>query len=95
MFFRNPMLPAGFSSAIHCPPRQAEGAFTRWIFPQRPWSERYVEDPLKSRVMFMFPACIGDPVKLWEGGLDGVNAGLDYMREGKNSGEKLVYRISA
>lgn len=36
-----------------------------------------------------------NPVKLWEGGLDGVNAGLDYMREGKNSGEKLVYKISA
>ena len=36
-----------------------------------------------------------NPVKLWEGGLDGANAGLDYMREGKNSGEKLVYRISA
>lgn len=36
-----------------------------------------------------------NPVKLLEGGLDGVNAGLDYMREGKHSGEKLVYRISA
>ncbi|KAI0796357.1 GroES-like protein [Irpex lacteus] len=36
-----------------------------------------------------------NPVKLLEGGLDGVNSGLHYMREGKHSGEKLVYRISA
>ncbi len=36
-----------------------------------------------------------NPVKLLEGGLDGVNTGLDYMREEKHSGEKLVYRISA
>ncbi|KAI0089301.1 GroES-like protein [Irpex rosettiformis] len=35
-----------------------------------------------------------NPVKVWKGGLDGINAGLDYMREGKNSGEKVVYRIS-
>lgn len=35
-----------------------------------------------------------NPVKLWEGGLNGINDGLNYMREGKNSGEKIVYRIS-
>ena len=35
-----------------------------------------------------------NPVKVWEGGLNGINDGLDYMREGKNSAEKLVYHIS-
>lgn len=34
-----------------------------------------------------------NPVKLWEGGLESVNDGLQYMREGKNSGEKIVYRL--
>ncbi|KAJ3555876.1 hypothetical protein NM688_g2337 [Phlebia brevispora] len=34
-----------------------------------------------------------NPVKLWDGGLDGVNAGLEYMREGKNSAAKIVHRI--
>lgn len=32
-------------------------------------------------------------VKLWEGGLYGINDGLQYMIEGKNSGEKIVYRL--
>ncbi|PSR78310.1 hypothetical protein PHLCEN_2v7432 [Hermanssonia centrifuga] len=33
-------------------------------------------------------------VKLWEGGLDGINAGLEYMIEGKNSGEKVVHQVA-
>ena len=33
------------------------------------------------------------PIKLWEGGLQGVPDGLQYMREGKVSAEKLVYRV--
>lgn len=33
------------------------------------------------------------PVKLWEGGLDEIHAGLQYMREGKVSAEKIVYRV--
>lgn len=32
--------------------------------------------------------------KLWEGGLESINAGLQYMIEGKNSGEKIVYRLN-
>ncbi|KAI0921151.1 hypothetical protein AcW1_004772 [Taiwanofungus camphoratus] len=32
-------------------------------------------------------------VKLWEGGLDSIKDGLQYMREGKNSGEKIVYKV--
>ena len=34
------------------------------------------------------------PIKLWEGGLAAVPDGLQYMREGKVSAEKIVYRVS-
>lgn len=33
------------------------------------------------------------PTKLWEGGLEAIHAGLQYMREGKVSAEKIVYRV--
>ncbi|TBU35546.1 GroES-like protein [Dichomitus squalens] len=33
------------------------------------------------------------PIKLWEGGLGSIPAGLQYMKEGKVSAEKIVYRI--
>lgn len=33
------------------------------------------------------------PIKLWEGGLGAVPDGLQYMREGKVSAEKIVYRV--
>ncbi len=32
-------------------------------------------------------------VRLWEGGLNAIPEGLQYMREGKVSAEKIVYRI--
>ena len=35
-----------------------------------------------------------NPIKLWKGGLDAIPEGLQYMREGRNSGEKIVYRIA-
>lgn len=34
-----------------------------------------------------------NPVKLWAGGLEAVAEGLQYMRDGKVSGEKIVYNI--
>lgn len=34
------------------------------------------------------------PVKLWKGGLDAIPQGLRYMKEGRVSGEKIVYRVS-
>ena len=34
-----------------------------------------------------------NPTKSLEGGLEGINAGLQLMMEGKHSGEKLVYRL--
>lgn len=33
------------------------------------------------------------PIKVWEGGLEGIQGGLQYMREGKVSAEKIVYRL--
>ena len=33
------------------------------------------------------------PIKLWEGGFAAVPEGLQYMREGKVSAEKIVYRV--
>ena len=33
------------------------------------------------------------PIKLWEGGLDAIPDGLQYMREGKVSAQKIVYRV--
>lgn len=32
-------------------------------------------------------------IKLWEGGLEAIPDGLQYMREGKVSAEKNVYRV--
>ena len=34
-----------------------------------------------------------NPTTLFEGGLEGINAGLKHMEEGKHSGEKIVYRL--
>jgi Zn-dependent alcohol dehydrogenase len=34
-----------------------------------------------------------NPVKLWPGGLEAVNEGFQYMREGKVSAEKIVYNV--
>lgn len=34
-----------------------------------------------------------NPVKLWEGGLAAIPDGFKYMKEGKVTGEKLVYRV--
>lgn len=32
-------------------------------------------------------------IKLWKGGLEAIPDGLQYMREGKVSAEKIVYRV--
>ena len=34
-----------------------------------------------------------NPVKVWPGGLEGVEGGLQWMREGRVSGVKVVYRV--
>ena len=33
------------------------------------------------------------PIEMWEGGFAAVPDGLQYMREGKVSAEKIVYRV--
>ena len=33
------------------------------------------------------------PIKLWDGGLAAIPDGFQYMREGKVSAEKIVYRV--
>ena len=33
------------------------------------------------------------PIKLWEGGLEAIPDGLQFMKEGKVSGQKIVYRV--
>ncbi|KAB5590277.1 Zinc-binding oxidoreductase ToxD [Ceratobasidium theobromae] len=35
-----------------------------------------------------------NPIKLWPGGLEAVNDGFQYMREGKVSAEKIVYNVA-
>ena len=34
-----------------------------------------------------------NPVKLWPGGLQAVSEGFQYMRDGKESAEKIVYNV--
>jgi hypothetical protein len=36
-----------------------------------------------------------NPTKLLDGGLDAVSGGLDLVRDGKVSAQKVVYRIAA
>lgn len=33
------------------------------------------------------------PIKLWEGGLEAIPDGLQYLRDGKASAQKVVYRL--
>ena len=46
-----------------------------------------------------FPQLVRDgalkpiPLRRWEGGFEGLQAGLQYMREGKVSAEKIVYTL--
>ena len=35
-----------------------------------------------------------NPMKRFDGGFEGLNAGLQYMKDGRLSGEKIVYRLS-
>lgn len=34
-----------------------------------------------------------NPIKLWDGGLSAIKDGLQWMKEGNNSGEKIVYKV--
>ncbi|TFK92236.1 GroES-like protein [Polyporus arcularius HHB13444] len=67
-----------------------------------PWADYPVSDEDRAHmVQFLkkVPVLLKDgsikpvPVKLWEGGLGAIPDGLQYMREGKVSAEKIVYRV--
>ncbi len=50
---------------------------------------------LKKVPQFVKDGAVKSPaIKLWEGGLEAIPDGLQYMREGKVSAEKVVYRVS-
>ncbi|KZV68035.1 GroES-like protein [Peniophora sp. CONT] len=34
------------------------------------------------------------PIRIWDNGLEGINAAMQYMMDGKVSGEKIVFRIT-
>jgi hypothetical protein len=36
-----------------------------------------------------------NPVKLWSGGLSAIPDGLEHLRQGKVSAEKIVYKLDA
>ncbi|KAI0780488.1 GroES-like protein [Trametes elegans] len=62
--------------------------------PVKPEDRAHMVQFLKKLPAFVKEAKIRPlPVKLWEGGLEAVSAGLQYMREGKVSAEKIVYRV--
>ena len=63
-------------------------------YPEAPQDKAFII-PFLKRVPGLVSAGLvkANPVKLWEGGLEAVNDGLQFMREGKNSGEKIVYKL--
>ncbi|KAI0723763.1 hypothetical protein C8T65DRAFT_734283 [Cerioporus squamosus] len=58
-------------------------------------------DPLYTYFLGKVPGLVKDgsimppALRLWEGGLASVLDGMQYMREGKVSAEKVVYRVMA
>ncbi|KAI8982799.1 GroES-like protein [Trametes punicea] len=63
-------------------------------FPARPEDRTHMAQFLKK-----IPALVKDglikpmPIKRWEGGLEAIPEGLQYMRQGKVHAEKVVYRL--
>ena len=63
-------------------------------FPSAPEDRRYMAEFLRKVPMMVSEGRVKpNPIKFWDGGLDSIPQGLQYMREGKASGEKIVYRI--
>ena len=64
-------------------------------YPASPEAKNHMVEFLKKTPELVTSGAIKpNPVKLWSGGLETVHEGLDYLKEGKNSGEKVVYRIA-
>ncbi|KAI0636543.1 GroES-like protein [Trametes polyzona] len=62
--------------------------------PDRPEDKAHIEQFLKKMPALVKGGLIKPlPIKLWEGGLAAIPDGLQYMREGRVSAEKIVYRV--
>ncbi|KAH9931719.1 GroES-like protein [Epithele typhae] len=70
-----------------------------WTWGDKAWSAVPEDREEMARFLEVLPELVGEggirplPVKMWEGGLDAIPDGLDYLKEGKASGEKVVFRI--
>ncbi|KAF7789409.1 hypothetical protein EIP86_000353 [Pleurotus ostreatoroseus] len=67
--------------------------FTLWgqPFPASVEDKQHMADFLTKAPEFVRTGAVKpNPTKLWEGGLEGIPGGLQYMMEGKNSGEKII-----
>lgn len=63
-------------------------------FPVFPEDRKQIVEFLKKVPQLIKNGAIKTPaIKLWEGGLAAIPDGLQYMREGKVSAEKIVYRV--
>ncbi|RPD66606.1 GroES-like protein [Lentinus tigrinus ALCF2SS1-7] len=63
-------------------------------FPAAPEDRTHMAAFLKKLPQYVLEGALKPiPVKLWEGGLEAIPSGFQYMREGKVSAEKIVYRV--
>jgi len=66
----------------------------RQLYPPAPEDRAHMAAFLKKLPELVSSGSIQpNPIKLWAGGLENITDGLQYMREGKNSAEKIVYRL--
>ena len=64
-------------------------------WPKAPEDKEQIAEFLKKLPNFVSAGQIKpNHVRLLEGGIEGIGAGLDILRQHKTSGEKLVVRIS-
>ncbi|EIN07977.1 zinc-binding oxidoreductase ToxD [Punctularia strigosozonata HHB-11173 SS5] len=65
-----------------------------WELPAIPEDRQQVAEWLpKITELFQHGKVKPNPVKFWPGGLDAIKDGFEYMKSGKLSAEKIVYRI--
>lgn len=67
---------------------------TRAHYPASPEDRAHMANFLKKLPELVKNGTIKpNPVKKWEGGLEAIKDGLQYMQDGKVSGEKIVYSV--
>ena len=66
-----------------------------WDSPAQPEDRKQVRDWLAGPWVQMVKDGLikPNPVKVLPGGLEGIPAGFEYMKAGKNSAEKLVFKL--